>query len=441
MRTKINITQKQNFFENLEKIIADISMRESCTNETILKSADNLLPIIFPELDREPKVEQVTKYNSVEKNLLFTLQQQFNFFKEKIQLLRLNGEQGTYIVLTPKLRKTQIGRRYVSRISQVEFILMTPKSLMGLSELMVSIQYEAKNKSLEFQKTLQAFLAYLLPAQKTNFSKLWGMINQYLSLKEEVKKQAYQKELGKLFKYPDQLQAIVNFLVAYFQQNYNLQIRNTGLRQTRISEKRKKVKQTTLTLMQNSKLNPYFRDVEFDDAVTKKQLKIFEKEIVKIFSQLPKAKSMPALKLRKLGRFHAQGLYLSNENIIALDFRKRPRTLSKSPFSSFIHEYGHYLDYQFQPNEVLSNQVEFQKIRQKVICNLGLSSQSYVNTKKQYYLKSTELFARLFELYLFEQGVHSKILDNSKAFELDEYEMLKPVMKDAKIYFDHYLAE
>lgn len=71
---------------------------------------------------------------------------------------------------------------------------------------------------------------------------------------------------------------------------------------------------------------------EFDYNLFRK----VEEDFEEICNKLPHASAQPELKLRKLGKHKAIGLYAPFLNILAVDVRNT---------ESFIHEYGHYLDY------------------------------------------------------------------------------------------------
>lgn len=71
---------------------------------------------------------------------------------------------------------------------------------------------------------------------------------------------------------------------------------------------------------------------EFDYSLFKK----VEEDFEAICNKLPHASAQPELKFRKLGKHKAAGLYAPFLNILAVDVRNT---------ESFIHEYGHYLDY------------------------------------------------------------------------------------------------
>lgn len=173
----------------------------------------------------------------------------------------------------------------------------------------------------------------------------------------------------------------------------------------------------------------------------------------------------PELKFRKLGKHKAFGLYVPSLDIVAVDVRHT---------SSFIHEYGHHLDYTFNPvlkkdkifvqDEPLSRQTEFQNIlnsyvkkyqsvlnevpemfenkdlydRLNAILNSNGMREIY-RKKQEYYIAPTEIFARAFEIYVSRKYHY---MDNSlfkPTTELKdfEYQIFKTLLSDVDRYFDN----
>jgi hypothetical protein len=166
---------------------------------------------------------------------------------------------------------------------------------------------------------------------------------------------------------------------------------------------------------------------EFDYYLFKK----VEEDFEKICNKLPHAAAQPELKFRKLGKHKATGLYAPFLNILAVDVRNT---------ESFIHEYGHYLDYKHGENvgDSYSLSEDFEHIitsysnNFKIICkkqedylltrlmNAGKESISSVVSLEEkrltaelellkktdkmfdYFTTPTEIFARGFELWVFE---------------------------------------
>ena len=178
---------------------------------------------------------------------------------------------------------------------------------------------------------------------------------------------------------------------------------------------------------------------EFDYSLFKK----VEEDFEAICNKLPHATAQPELKFRKLGKHKATGLYAPFLNILAVDVRNT---------ESFIHEYGHYLDYKHgdKASESYSLEDNFEHIITAYSNNFKIISQkkeddlltrlmkaskesipsvvsleekrlsSELELVKQtekmfdYFTTPTEIFARGFELWVFETITSNSSLLKSK---------------------------
>lgn len=180
---------------------------------------------------------------------------------------------------------------------------------------------------------------------------------------------------------------------------------------------------------------------EFDYSLFRK----VEEDFEEICNKLPHASAQPELKFRKLGKHKATGLYAPFLNILAVDVRNT---------ESFIHEYGHYLDYKHgnKVSESYSLEDNFEhiitaysnnfkiiskKLEDDLLTRLikaskesasGISVASLEekrlsaelellkNSNKMfdYFTTPTEIFARGFELWVFETITSNSSLLKSK---------------------------
>ena len=180
---------------------------------------------------------------------------------------------------------------------------------------------------------------------------------------------------------------------------------------------------------------------EFDYNLFRK----VEEDFEEICNKLPHASTQPELKFRKLGKHKATGLYAPFLNILAVDVRNT---------ESFIHEYGHYLDYKHgdKTSESYSLEDNFEhiitaysnnfkiiskKLEDDLLTRLikaskesasGISVASLEekrlsaelellkNSNKMfdYFTTPTEIFARGFELWVFETITSNSSLLKSK---------------------------
>ena len=169
-----------------------------------------------------------------------------------------------------------------------------------------------------------------------------------------------------------------------------------------------------------------------------------EEDFQKLHDNLPKSNVSPELKFRRLGKHHATGLYCPTMNIIAVDVRDT---------TSFIHEYGHYLDFKYQneKREPISLSVEFEILVDKYRDSLEyLNTHKYNNvlskSKMEYFGIPTEIFARSFELWVLDRFVsdetNSTLLNTKKYYNTSiQYLAIDPIKKDAFKLFDNIFSK
>lgn len=216
-----------------------------------------------------------------------------------------------------------------------------------------------------------------------------------------------------------------------------------------------------------------FRKVEVDtqkydsQEFDYKQFKTVEADFEQICDKLPHALAYPELKFRKLGKHKATGLYDPILNIIAVDVRDT---------TSFIHEYGHYLDYNHGTNGEYSLSEEFEFIissyknnfnlffakkeeeLRSTLMALGKERNGYelISIKEKlkaeeldnlraakklidYYTTPTEIFARGFELWVFETiASDSKLLNSRNVYNNQiEYASFKGLKESLFSFFNN----
>lgn len=145
-----------------------------------------------------------------------------------------------------------------------------------------------------------------------------------------------------------------------------------------------------------------FRKVEIDtqkydgEVFNYEEFSKVEQDFLAVLDKLPQAKAQPELKFRRLGKHKAWGIYSPALNILAVDVRHT---------ESFIHEYGHYLDFK-HGDEVYSEMPTFLpiiKAYEEKLTELAEDSkyaQKLTAKRMSYYLIPTEVFARAFELWV-----------------------------------------
>lgn len=163
---------------------------------------------------------------------------------------------------------------------------------------------------------------------------------------------------------------------------------------------KKNIPAKILKAMQSSGFNNYFGYVEFDEDVDLRAVTKIELEFDKLNRQLFHNLAFPdaILRIRKLGKHKAAGLYYPGYNTLCVDIR--------SP-SSFLHEYMHMLDDQWGD---LSLSARFDGIVQlyrstirEHLSELPEAQRVVLNGKSKYNLKyffhPVEIFARCGEIY------------------------------------------
>ena len=241
----------------------------------------------------------------------------------------------------------------------------------------------------------------------------------------------------------------LTFVNHYLQQTYNIvcqQKYEHNLEKeshAKAWETKKNINKATQQVMDRTTLHKFFKGIELDNDVDLTQFKRFEDETMRLMTRLPKTKNVPILRLRKLGNHKAAGLYVPSLNTIVVDFRN-PSEIhgnhaeKEASFSSFIHEYGHYLDYNLSKNKddlSLSLQPKFANIIRNYTQELRLNG---VAGKDYAYLATpTEVFARSFELYMHDAVGLRGNLNHSNYDHQVEYKAFTPKARTTITkYFD-----
>lgn len=149
-----------------------------------------------------------------------------------------------------------------------------------------------------------------------------------------------------------------------------------------------------------------------------------------IYHLMPKASASPELKFRKLGKHKAAGLYVPDLNIVCVDVRTT---------TSFIHEYGHYLDYKTRNDgNQWSLDERFYSIVEGYKKDLPDDVGSSGKYNRDYYCTPTEIFARGFELWVSKTIVSdSPLLEKVEDYKrLPEYLAFNNIMSQTLSFFN-----
>lgn len=261
--------------------------------------------------------------------------------------------------------------------------------------------------------------------------------------------------LSRRFLYPDRIKdyrkhnRAVDFIENYIQDTYDVFLQREYEKdiekQVRASawQTKKNINKETQELMNQTSLKNHFDFIEVDNDVDLALFDQFEKEMKRINTLLPKTNATADLRLRKLGNYHALGIYHPLTQTIAIDFRDYEDSIEGIGIQSFVHEYGHFLDYTSE-EKMLSLQEDFQPFVARYRANLTkLPSDSIVRNKSAYYGTPTEVWARAFELYVSDAGLNSIFLKSVDEYETGDAFLAfdKTMRNELFVYFDQRFPE
>ncbi|MDE7056140.1 LPD1 domain-containing protein [uncultured Lactobacillus sp.] len=452
--SKIRIGNDDDLYTIFKKIAKYIYKNGEWTADNLMSAANTLFPFLgFAKIgkSKHPILNRPSKSSSfMNKEKVKTLKLDKTKKATYNYVLRFSptskNERKHYLVITDDYamgtRCTDI--YYYPSNKSYDFTYISAPLLIGYSKLIGDIIECFKNKDenqiSEFDLAL--LLKGLISGRNTG---------AYLNYQSTYEKYRHRIPIENIKHYAEMAKGRVElirvlgsdtaceFIDKYLQQTYNLLLMNEResniitLTHARAWEDKKNITSKIMRVACTTVLRQKFNSIEIDNDVDLSKFGHFEKEVMKVMNWLPRTNNRTTLRLRKIANHHALGLYVPNVNSIVLDFRdsKDNHNLNRAGISSFIHEYGHYLDYQYrvgnQPNILpLSLQDDFLEIIKQVTANIGkLPDNSYVKQKHDYYATPTEIFARAFELYLDFLNVETPLLiDRQASKELDEYKVV-----------------
>lgn len=212
----------------------------------------------------------------------------------------------------------------------------------------------------------------------------------------------------------------------YMDSTYNLTLQYKYEREHTLSshakfyQTKKNINQETQQemLRLSNSWSKYVQKVEIDNDVDLDKLNKLKPELMATFKVLPVAENgkKPTLRFRKLKNHKALGIFTPVNNTIAVDFR--PDDGGGIGLQSFIHEYGHFLDFNntADTNRSLSN--KFKPILKQTQQAISALSAEQLGTGKKHgipYLSTpTEVYARGFELYTHNLGLNNSLLKDAE---------------------------
>lgn len=256
----------------------------------------------------------------------------------------------------------------------------------------------------------------------------------------------------------------LSFIQTYINRTYNIvrlekyERDIDKLSKTPVFMQKKNINEATRRVMRTTQLNHYFDSVELDNDVDLKLFSSFEPELMRLMELLPKPTDNLTLRLRKLGNYRASGLFVPSFQTLIIDFRTPNQIYSSlndkdslqqvgmAGYSSFIHEYGHYLDYNLSQEEpCLSLGNSFSQILSSYTEQVMKEKDKFPSSGKygiDYFTTATEVFARSFELYLWNKGLRSNLIGTEKEYlNKPEYLCFTTEIKNLiETYFDNLEA-
>lgn len=179
-------------------------------------------------------------------------------------------------------------------------------------------------------------------------------------------------------------------------------------------------------MMKNTRLNKYFRKVEIDNDVDPAEFAQFEKDYEDVMNKLPKIPKgrEPELRIRKLGKHKANGIYFPHKNTVSIDVRTS---------GSFVHEMAHQYDFAIKGNASLRD--DFREITNDYSKSLKVPA-TEPSSRLEYLNTPTEVLARGFECYAHQKlGINNKLIDVSKFDNYDHEPFKNPKLKEKVFAF------
>lgn len=206
--------------------------------------------------------------------------------------------------------------------------------------------------------------------------------------------------------------------------------RNTGGTVASAWEDKKHPDKTRQAMMADTKLNKHFSKVEIDNDVDPGEFADFEKSFNELQDKMPPIPKdrQPELRLRKLGKHNASGLFVSTgkAGVICVDIRDS---------SSYVHEAYHHQDLAVGGNVSLSS--DFRDLAKDYKASIKYPG-SMSSQKKEYYETPTEVHSRAAEIYTYERmGVRNRLVDGSKFSDFD-YAPIQNNPELKKRFFDFF---
>lgn len=207
---------------------------------------------------------------------------------------------------------------------------------------------------------------------------------------------------------------------------------NSSKSSARVWEDKKYPKDTHIEAASKSPLKRFFKKIEIDNDVDLDEFKRFEKDYVEVVDKLPKIPrgKEPELRIRKLGRHKATGIYFPHKNVVGIDIRTSGST---------VHELAHQYDLTVKDNASLRR--DFRGIISDYTKSLKIPPGEPAS-RAEYLGTPTEILARGFTVYAHEKlGINNSLLDERRLEDYDHAPFKDPVLKEKVFQFFNNLYE
>lgn len=419
---KVTITEKELKYVDLYSIYKKIG-------KALLKDEDTFMDVV----DQYIGIKDFSKYSILDSSIyspellqdiesaIFDLEEKgwinhlMSCDKHEIQDIIYDGS--IRVNLIPKTtKKCRFGRRYFrnnyNSIGPHRLVFNTLDVAAIVGHRYVE---SAMHNYFEENTSMPLLLSPEIETYSRVFKNTFNLLYYTLG-KRDITMADIDNDLGK--QYNIKKVATLNFIMYLLEISVSVYLQNKYDKESKgmiakAFETKKHINKEILDVMHNSKLNAYFSYLELDNSVDLGRFRILEQSILENISNsgYNENNKKPELRFRKLGKHHASGMYFPHVNCICVD----PRTTT-----SFLHEFGHYIDYNFSDNGQISMSQEFLSICLEYR-NI-LRAKKIVKRNFDYLSTPTEIFARCYEMYLVRNNiVDGDILNKSSYREEDGY--------------------
>lgn len=403
--TKLKLDLSKTTMKNIEKIISYLSKD---LKEFDLGSTDPSEYLIFNNF--QVNVEKV--WNS---NISDRVSKKYTKNNETVYEVTVTGieDEALEIYTIPTVKIPDKNRKYLFQIPN----LNDRKKILDINYLYGVL----KTLDIVYDEITQKENFYL----SDEFKNISIFKERYLESEVKALLSIFFKSRGSLYCLTDMDYALYSGVirliidVTAIMQNLDLNLElsdkynsDTNSECARAFETKKNIPQKILNVMNNTKFLGDFSYVEIDEGTELTKFHLIEREWTRVKKALNLEQYLdvvqPELRFRKLGKHRALGLYYPSLKCICVD---------TSSVSSFVHEFGHFIDYTGRSGQY-SLQLDFYPLiseykiayNKYLIENNDAADAAYLSKKKKYFFTPTEVFARCLEIYLVNKGVRTSFL-------------------------------